>query len=114
MSNLEHYFENLLFHGQDINGDLNKNQLTPEQIKAVEICASYVKYTMFNSDEELQSFLNEDSYEPVRHGHWEQGYISNEDGSISQIDFDCSVCGQANDIKSNYCPNCGAKMDEKE
>lgn len=51
--------------------------------------------------------------EPVRRGHWNNGYIENEDGSVTQIDYDCSICGLANDIKTNYCPNCGAKMDEK-
>lgn len=39
--------------------------------------------------------------EPLRHGHWE--------------DFICSVCGQLGwDEEDNYCPNCGAKMDEEE
>lgn len=48
----------------------------------------------------------------VRRGHWIQGYIPNDDGSYTPIDFNCSVCGQANDVESNYCPNCGAKMIE--
>lgn len=51
--------------------------------------------------------------EPVRHGHWEE---------IHEV-FDyikCSECGGAwctedNDTDTfNYCPNCGAKMDEDE
>lgn len=42
--------------------------------------------------------------EPVRHGHWEW------DG-----DFICSNCGErGHRNKWNYCPNCGAKMDEVE
>ena len=45
MTCLEHYFENLLIHGKDVNGDLNKKMLTKEQQEAVEICAQYVKYT---------------------------------------------------------------------
>lgn len=51
--------------------------------------------------------------EPVRHGHWlfheePDGYYHSE----------CSECGQWCDEdvflkgKWNYCPNCGAKMDE--
>lgn len=40
---------------------------------------------------------------PVRHGRW---------------DFDmsgawCSVCGEYCEGEYNYCPNCGAKMDEE-
>lgn len=26
----------------------------------------------------------------------------------------CSSCGSLQDVKSNYCPNCGAKMEESE
>ena len=31
MSELEHYFENLLYNGRDVKGDWNKNSLTKEQ-----------------------------------------------------------------------------------
>lgn len=46
--------------------------------------------------------------EPVRHGHW----------IIAEFDcVKCSVCGCYEDVwwanqGTNYCPNCGAKMDE--
>ena len=36
--------------------------------------------------------------EPVRHGRWEHG-------------LQCPFCNQIDTTKSNYCPNCGAKMD---
>ena len=26
----------------------------------------------------------------------------------------CNLCGKVQDVRSNYCPNCGAKMDRKE
>lgn len=58
MSNLEHYFENLLFLGEDIKGDLNKNQLTTQQQEAVEICADYVMYTLFGGRLEFDEFIN--------------------------------------------------------
>lgn len=35
-----------------------------------------------------------------RHGQW--------------IDLQCDQCGQVDMSKPNYCPNCGAKMDEVE
>lgn len=39
MTCLEHYFENLLFHDKDVNGDLNKNALKRKQVsKNEEIC----------------------------------------------------------------------------
>lgn len=44
--------------------------------------------------------------EPVRHGRW----LINPDGYYPY----CSECKQepARCIMTNYCPNCGAKMDE--
>lgn len=50
--------------------------------------------------------------EPVRHGHWIEV-----DRWTPEV-FACSVCGEeTNDTsfgvpRANYCPNCGAKMDE--
>ena len=38
--------------------------------------------------------------EPVRHGRWEHG-------------MQCPYCKQIDTAKPNYCPNCGAKMDEE-
>ena len=50
MSNIEHYFENLLYQGEDRTGaglNVNKNQLSTEVQEAVEECANYILYTMF-------------------------------------------------------------------
>lgn len=41
---------------------------------------------------------------PVRHGHWIDGICG-----AYKI---CSVCDQISDFDFDYCPNCGAKMDE--
>ena len=54
MSNIEHYFENLLFHGED---NVNKYFLSEEERKAVEICVNYVIYSLFDSREEFRSFI---------------------------------------------------------
>lgn len=51
--------------------------------------------------------------EPVRHGHWVQRWTGNE-----YIVF-CSKCRTEApeivdyELEYNYCPNCGAKMDEE-
>lgn len=46
---------------------------------------------------------------PVRHGRWRFC------GSDKWNDaYECSECGNIAMDDSNYCPNCGAKMDEEE
>ena len=43
--------------------------------------------------------------EPVRHGKW----------TITPSHIECSECGESFMLfPSNYCPNCGARMDEHE
>lgn len=56
MSNLEHYFENLLYHGRDIQSNVNKNSLSKEQQDAVEQCARYVLYNIFENREHFYRF----------------------------------------------------------
>lgn len=56
MSNLEHYFENLLYYGADISGEPNKNALSKEQQEAVEECAMYVIYTIFCGREDFLAY----------------------------------------------------------
>lgn len=51
MSNLEHYFENLLYEGHDVKNNCNKNSLTRSEQKAVEKCAEYVIYSIFGNRE---------------------------------------------------------------
>lgn len=55
--------------------------------------------------------------EPVRHGHWIEVSTTKRDRI-----FKCSVCRNVLDFDgvnagrgdANYCPNCGAKMDEED
>lgn len=49
--------------------------------------------------------------EPVKHGHWIKPTVI--DGRAFNIPH-CSVCNEVPcgvDEHTNYCPNCGAKMD---
>ena len=49
---------------------------------------------------------------PVVHGKW----IRKEAEGAIFADYECSVCSAypTGGIKSHYCPNCGAKMDEED
>ena len=53
---------------------------------------------------------------PVRHGHWKE----EEGWSPDDYYYTCSVCGEdyvtidGRTPDYNFCPHCGAKMDEKE
>lgn len=47
--------------------------------------------------------MNEDkneSLEIVKHGQW-----------TGEWDYICSVCNESFEYMTNYCPNCGAKME---
>ena len=53
---------------------------------------------------------------PVRHGHWKE----EEGWSPDDYYYTCSVCGEdyvtidGRTPDYNFCPHCGAKMDEEE
>lgn len=44
---------------------------------------------------------------PVRHGRWVDWDV----GQGIDIWHKCSECGDGEELISNFCPNCGAKMD---
>ena len=53
---------------------------------------------------------------PVRHGRWVSKKCNHKPCRIKNpekwVTYKCSVCGYSNGRKqSNYCPNCGAKME---
>lgn len=56
---------------------------------------------------------------PVRHGHWIENhymfYVFGENYKPAlnvEIDYKCNICNKDNEKTTDYCPNCGAKMDE--
>ena len=60
MSNEEHYFENLIYHGSDeVAGNCNKDNLKLEVRQAIETCYYYVVYNIFRTKENLAEFLEE-------------------------------------------------------
>lgn len=54
---------------------------------------------------------------PVVHARWEREPASywrrTPSGAVAvmRTTYRCSLCGRGTAVKSNYCPNCGAKMD---
>lgn len=51
--------------------------------------------------------------EPIKHGRWDTQILDGIMGNRPQAIF-CDKCGQIAFAKTNYCPNCGARMDEVE
>lgn len=58
--------------------------------------------------------------EPVKHGHWISLTNCSNSGVYCSICHkkvykeDYAWCNRKNKLRSNYCPNCGAKMDKGE
>lgn len=88
----------------------------------------YIKYDnirecRFFQDEEGEWILHADiinlpaaDVAPVIHAQWIEKYWTTEDdwGVINHHTLTCSACAkeyQRDRGKTNYCPNCGAKMD---
>lgn len=74
-------------------------------------------------EDDVKAWLDEQSTieaEPVRHGVWVPiSYDGYSDGQPIYDEWECSECHYECDSDgepptSNYCPNCGAKMDGKE
>lgn len=58
---------------------------------------------------ELVDSLEPADVAPVVHAHWINGEECSECGGLALMDYD----GKAHIIQSEYCPCCGAKMDEE-
>ena len=53
------------------------------------------------------------SAEPVQHGKWRQTYLDHEAFGERPSIFYCSACCACSNVKTNYCPNCGCRMDKE-
>ena len=49
---------------------------------------------------------------PVVHAHWIEDKADMDCGVPVIFGYSCSNCNGTDKHKGNYCPNCGAKMDE--
>lgn len=59
----------------------------------------------------LNQFPSSD-VEPVRHGRWIEHKHFRHDHYIDST-YECSECNVEEPLTSDYCPNCGAKMNEE-
>ena len=66
-------------------------------VKAVEIGAVIKAVDMFPIADVVE----------VRHGEW----IDDDTWSADMLHYRCSICGNYVGCKTNFCSNCGAKMD---
>lgn len=48
---------------------------------------------------------------PVRHGYWIRKEWAEESEGLLIDNYECSACKGWVRNETNYCPNCGAKMD---
>lgn len=51
---------------------------------------------------------------PVVHGRWDVKWYAERDPKRLFVRIVCSNCGLKTGQKSNYCPNCGARMDKED
>ena len=83
---------------------MNKEYIEREVV--IKESKRYIKHIieeLYELDKRLDEIPAADA-EPIRHGEW----ILKEDGKAH-----CSICDTSGMSKIwNYCPNCGARMDE--
>lgn len=52
--------------------------------------------------------------EPVKRGEWRKTYLDHEAFGERPSILYCSACCACSNVKTNYCPNCGAKMEAEQ
>lgn len=70
------------------------------------ICAKMMHCNFRSPDMTVSDFINDElpaaDVQPVKRGEW---------GERAYGRLQCSYCGKCEDIATNFCPNCGARMD---
>lgn len=98
-------------------------QKSCEECIHIRVCSDTV-----TTADDCEDYVDKDDVTPVRHGHWillRESEITGFNSEFAGRDpiggYQCSNCKEeaifdCNDefVLSNYCPKCGAKMDEDE
>lgn len=92
-----------------INRDDLIEWLHTEEDEMLEMDARREAYEASYIRKHVREMPKED-VKPVAHAHWIKNNYDNIDGTI----YECSNCNTELFSAWNYCPNCGAKMDEQE
>ena len=50
---------------------------------------------------------------PARHGTWAREVLGSTSGYGTTVMYQCSECEKMSISEHKYCPNCGARMDER-
>ena len=77
-------------------------------IDADELTEKAWRYGLATREDIAQMIANAPTVDAVKHGHWE------DEQRGRWIYAKCGLCGTVHNVRTNYCPNCGAKMDEVE
>ena len=71
----------------------------------------WIRYKIF--EEALRDAPTVDAV-PVKHGEWRKTYLDHVAFGERPSIFYCSACCACSNVKTNYCPHCGAEMYEAE
>ena len=75
-----------------------------------EVCQYHItEETDMTVNECSHEFKDKSHYAEVKHGEWKKQSFIIFDGEV--IYYNCSECNTTWNADTNYCPNCGAKMD---
>ena len=84
-------------------GLIDANKLYKHKFKSTSERMDLSVEYMFGWNDAIDAIVeNAPTVDPYKHGHW----ITDMSGCW------CSVCNEYSDYSTDYCPNCGAKMDE--
>ena len=81
-------------------------------------CKDCIHYSVFGyvefQDLECKQFKPTADVVEVKHGYWKRGQWVDDYNAGGYYLAECNLCGCTQEKASNFCPNCGAKMDGKD